>query len=127
MLQASPCAWMVTGGVGALGALSASWLALQQHPASLCLLGRSGRASAHDVPRSLCALLGAACAALVTVARYAAPLLAVIGAICHGLPNQNAAAALKLVLSTSNPIQVRLQEHPLAEDRDHIGMTPCLL
>ena len=36
--------WMVSGGVGALGSLMASWLAVCScNPVRLCLLGRSGR------------------------------------------------------------------------------------
>ena len=45
MASGGPRSWLITGGVGALGLLTASWLQSQNPAASLMLCSRSGRAA----------------------------------------------------------------------------------
>jgi hypothetical protein len=57
--------WLVSGGVGALGALMSAWLARSGAP-RLCLLGRSGRAAGENA-KALAPLLAGDCT--VTLSR----------------------------------------------------------
>lgn len=63
-------AWMLTGGLGALGSMCAAWL-LQQSggTAPLSLLGRTGRMAADSVHAAASSMVSASCTAVITMFR----------------------------------------------------------
>ena len=61
---AAPGAYLITGGVGALGTLMATWLESQDPAAQLMLCSRSGRTAASAVP--LQQLMQSSCCLVIT-------------------------------------------------------------
>ena len=81
-------AWIVSGGLGALGTIAAKWLAGQGRR-NICLLGRSGRAAAKE-EASLQELLSKLGSAQITMSKCDTASLDEAAAMVHAAAGQQA-------------------------------------
>ena len=81
-------AWIVSGGLGALGTIAARWL-VGQGRRHICLLGRSGRAPAKDAA-GLQELLSELCSAQITMSRCDTASSEEAAAVVHAAGGQQA-------------------------------------